>query len=106
LGKQIVGEGLEGFSSSLFVAGASQLVLALNRIDGEASSEFFANTFDAYLSANSSMERSMTLARQKMASSKDWSDVYYWASFVVIGRPTGPSDAHGHSSLLNKLSQK
>ena len=107
LGKQVLGEGLAGFSSSLFAAGASQLVLALDKIDAEASSEFFANTFDAYLSSTSpSMERSMTLARRKMAKSKRWSDVYYWASFVVIGRPTGPPDARGHSTSMNLLPQR
>jgi CHAT domain-containing protein len=88
LGKQVLGEGLAGFTTSLFSAGAAQLVLTLSPVDAEASSEFlrqvYVNLFAAHPAA---MEHAMTMARQSLAHSQRWSDPYYWASFVVYGRP-------------------
>ena len=56
LGKQVLGEGLAGFSSSLFSAGAAQLVLTLNQVDAEATSEFLAETYKQVLSSGVGME--------------------------------------------------
>jgi len=89
LGKQVLGEGLAGFATSLFHAGAAQLVLALTKVDAKSSAEFFAEVYRHYLAAPMPMERALTLARQIMAKSGDWSDPYYWAPFVVVGRPAG-----------------
>ena len=90
LGKQVLGEGLAGFSSSLFSAGAAQLVLTLNQVDAEATSEFLAETYKQVLSSGVGMEHALTLARLRMSQSKAFSDPYYWASFIVVGRPSGP----------------
>jgi CHAT domain-containing protein len=89
LGKQVFGEGLAGFTSGLFAAGAAQLVLSLNSVDAEGTSRFFSEMFQHYLSpkAPESIERSLLLARRAMASSARWSDPYYWAAFVVVGPP-------------------
>lgn len=87
LGKQMLGEGLVGLSSSLLYAGGSQLVLTLTEIDAEASSRFLSDVYRSFLPGTSSMEHSITLARRTMARSHRFSDPYYWASFVVIGRP-------------------
>jgi len=89
LGEQVPGEGIAGFSSSLFHAGASQLVLTLAEVDAEASSEFFSEVYRQYLGKGApSMEHALTLARIAMARTSRWSDPYYWASIVVIGRPS------------------
>lgn len=90
LGKQVLGEGLAGFTSSLFVAGAAQLVLSLNNVDAEGTSHFFSEMFQRYLSPRNpeTIERSMLFSRRAMASSNRWSDPYYWGSFAVVGRPT------------------
>jgi CHAT domain-containing protein/Tfp pilus assembly protein PilF len=89
LGKNVVGEGLIGFSSSLFSAGASQLVLTLSDVDGQASSVFMSKTYSKVLARNPvSMEHAMTLTRRSMAKSTQWSDPYFWASFVVVGKPS------------------
>jgi CHAT domain-containing protein len=90
LGKQVLGEGIAGFSGSLFHAGASQLVLTLAEIDAEASSDFFSEVYRQYLGKRpASMEHALTLARTAMSHSSRWSDPYYWASIIVIGRPAG-----------------
>jgi CHAT domain-containing protein/Tfp pilus assembly protein PilF len=88
LGKQVVGEGLDGFTTSLFSAGAAQLVLTLSPVDSEASSEFLSETYrNVFRSRPMAFEHAITLARQTMAASTRWSDPYYWASYVVYGRP-------------------
>jgi len=91
LGKQVLGEGLAGLSSSLFYAGAAQLVLTLTQVDAEASSYFLSEVYRSFLPGNASMETSVSLARQKLARSRRFSDPYYWASFIVIGQPAEAS---------------
>jgi CHAT domain-containing protein len=88
LGKQVLGEGLAGLASSLFYAGAAQLVLSLVKVDAGPSAQFFAEVYRELLGARPvSMERALTRARQKLAQSQRWQDPYYWAAFVVVGRP-------------------
>jgi CHAT domain-containing protein len=94
LGKQVMGEGLEGFTSSLFAAGAAQLVLTLTEVDAEASSEFLSGVYRRMLQQHLNVERAMELTRREMAASERWSDPYYWASMVVMGRPTPAWQAH------------
>ncbi|HET9166986.1 MAG TPA: CHAT domain-containing protein, partial [Candidatus Angelobacter sp.] len=98
LGKQVLGEGLMGFSSSLLYAGGSQLVLTLTEVDGEASSRFLRDVYRQYLPGNNSMEHSITIARRAMARSHRFSDPYYWASFIVIGRPANTANT-GFASM-------
>ncbi len=88
LGRQVIGEGLAGFTTSLFTAGASQLVLTLSPVDAEGSSEFLSQTYARIFGAKpSSMVHAMTLARRALAQSERWSDPFYWASFAIYGRP-------------------
>jgi CHAT domain-containing protein/Tfp pilus assembly protein PilF len=98
LGRQVLGEGLMGFSSSLLYAGGSQLVLTLTEVDGEASSRFLRDVYRQYLPGNNSMEHSITIARRAMARSRRFSDPYYWASFIVIGRPANTTNT-GFASM-------
>lgn len=93
LGKQVLGEGLAGFTSSLFFAGGSQLVLTLTEVDAEGSSDFFSGVYRRFLTGSTSMEHAMTLTRRTMAQSQQYSDPYYWASFIVIGRPSELANA-------------
>jgi CHAT domain-containing protein/Tfp pilus assembly protein PilF len=89
LGKQVIGEGLAGLVASLFEAGAAQLVLSLSEVDAEASAQFFSVVYSHLLSPRpSNMEHSLALARRELAHSPRWSDPYYWASFIVRGRPS------------------
>jgi CHAT domain-containing protein/tetratricopeptide (TPR) repeat protein len=88
LGKQVIGEGLVGFTTSLFAAGAAQLVLTLSPVDAEGSAEFLSQTYRHVFDPRpAAMEHAITLARRGMAQSERWRDPYYWASFVVYGRP-------------------
>lgn len=94
LGKKVMGEGLMGFASSLFSAGASQLVLTIAEVDAEASSFFLSDAYSHFLGQNrTSMEHALTLARQSFLRSGRWSDPYYWASYVVVGMPTPPNQS-------------
>jgi len=89
LGKQVLGEGLAGFTTSLFSAGAAQLALTLAAIDAEASSEFMSKVYQHLFGTPAvSMEHAMALARAAMSRSQRWNDPFYWASFVLYGRPS------------------
>jgi CHAT domain-containing protein/Tfp pilus assembly protein PilF len=93
LGKQVIGEGLAGFTTSLFAAGAAQLVLTVAAVDAEGSAEFLSQTYrNVFGPRPASVEHAVTLARRGMAQSQRWQDPYYWASFVVYGRPTESMD--------------
>src|SRR5262249_49885994 len=70
LGKQVMGEGMVGFSSSLLHAGASELVLTLTAVDAEASSYFLTDVYRRFLKGTTNMEHSMTLARRTMMHSR------------------------------------
>lgn len=94
LGKKVLGEGMMGFASSLFAAGASQLVLTTAEVDAQASSFFLSDAYSHFLGGNrTSMEHSLTLARQSFLRSDRWSDPYYWASYVMVGMPTPPNQS-------------
>jgi CHAT domain-containing protein/Tfp pilus assembly protein PilF len=89
LGKKVLGEGMVGFATSLFSAGASQLVLTITEVDAQSSSLFLTDVYSHFLGGNApSMEHALTLARQSFLKSDRWSDPYYWASHVVMGMPT------------------
>ena len=92
LGKEVLGEGLAGLTASLFRAGASQLLLTLAEVDAEGSSEFLRRVYGKLFSGRSDaaapdMEHALTQARVALARSGRWADPYYWASFVLYGRP-------------------
>lgn len=89
LGKQVLGEGLAGFTGSLLYAGAAQLVLTLTKVDAEASAGFLREVYRIFLRGKGSMEAAVTFARRQLAHSRRFSDPYYWASFIVIGQPAG-----------------
>jgi CHAT domain-containing protein len=94
LGKKVLGEGMMGFTSSLFSAGASQLVLTITEVDAQASSFFLSDVYSHFLGWNrTSMEHALTLARQSLLKSDHWSDPYYWASYVVVGMPTPQNES-------------
>jgi CHAT domain-containing protein/tetratricopeptide (TPR) repeat protein len=94
LGKKVLGEGMMGFSSSLFSAGASQLVLTTDEVDAQASSGFLSAVYTHFLGPDrTTMEHALTLARQSFLKSERWSDPYYWASYVIVGMPTPPNQS-------------
>ncbi len=92
LGKKVVGEGLLGFANSLFSAGASQLALTLTEVDSRGSSVFLAEVYRHMLGAEGATpEHAIMLASRDLVRSrlKRWADPYYWASFAIVGMPTG-----------------
>jgi len=95
LGQNIQGEGLAGFSSSLFSAGASQLVLTISDVDAQASSVFMSRVYRRVLAPHpETMQHALTLTRRSFLHSQ-WSDPYYWASFVLIGTPASDISGQG-----------
>lgn len=90
-GKLLMGEGLVGFSTSLFHAGAAQMVLSLAELDGQASAEFFSEAYKLVFGRRRiPIEHALTMARRNFAAKASRRDPYYWASIVLIGRPSDP----------------
>jgi CHAT domain-containing protein/tetratricopeptide (TPR) repeat protein len=88
LGKQVSGEGLAGFTASLFSAGAAQLVVTVSDVDAEASSALLAEAYRHLLSGESAaMDGALVVAAKAMARNPRWADPYYWAVFAVHGLP-------------------
>lgn len=98
LGKQVLGEGLVGFTSSLLYAGGAQLVVTLTEIDAEASSRFLSEVYRRFLSGSNSMEHSIALVRLALVHDPQFSDPYFWASFIVVGRPGGTPGMAAYST--------
>ena len=93
LGKQVIGEGLMGLTTSLFSAGAAQLLLTISPVDAEGSSEFLREVYrNVFGKRPAATEHALTLARQALARSPRWADPYYWASFAIYGRPFEESE--------------
>ncbi len=94
LGKEVIGEGLVGFTASFIRAGASQLLMTLSEVDAEASSAFLSAVYHTYLSSDDKTRKGITLeesvkrAQEELAKSRRWSDPYYWASFSLYGIPS------------------
>jgi len=64
-------------------------VLTLTHVDAEGSSQLLAEAYRNLFGARSlSIEKAITVARRKLEASARWHDPYYWASFVVMGRPS------------------
>jgi CHAT domain-containing protein len=99
LGQKVVGEGLLGFVSSLFSAGASQLVLTLTEVDAKGASVFLSRMYRHLLGGTSTTaEHSIMLANRDLVRSKAkrWADPYYWASFVIVGKPAHADETAGN----------
>lgn len=89
LGKQVKGEGLLGLTTSLFQGGAGQAIVSLSQVDGEASASFFASFYqNVFGKLPHSNERSLREARIAIHRNRRWADPYFWASFVLYGRPS------------------
>jgi CHAT domain-containing protein len=88
-GKPLAGEGMLGFTLSLFQAGAAQIVASGIDLDAAASAAFLSRFYKEVLVEDApTTEHAVRLARMEMSSSKRWADPYFWATFAIHGRPT------------------
>src|SRR5262249_3324892 len=90
-GTKVLGEGMMGFASSLFLAGASQFVLTISEGDPQAWLVFRRDASGGLVGRDrTSRELALALARRLFLKSDRWSDPCYWAPYGIMGMPGPP----------------
>ena len=80
----IKAEGVVGIARAFLGAGARSVLVSLWAIDDEATLEFMKSFYQGLLKGRSTSE-SMNQAMKSMRQSDKFSEVKYWAPFVLIG---------------------
>ncbi|XP_078380053.1 uncharacterized protein LOC144662998 [Oculina patagonica] len=81
---EIKAEGVVGIARAFLAAGARSVLVSLWAIDDEATLEFM-KCFYSHLVTGRSASESLNLAMKCMRESDEFSEVKYWAPFVLIG---------------------
>ncbi|XP_078362894.1 uncharacterized protein LOC144647024 [Oculina patagonica] len=81
---KILDEGVVGIACAFLDAGARSVLVSLWAIDDEATLEFM-RSFYHHLVEGKSASKSLNLAMKDLRESDKYSDVKYWAPFVLIG---------------------
>ena len=81
---EIRAEGVVGIARAFMGAGARSVLVSLWAIDDEATLEFM-RCFYHHLMEGRSASESLNLATKSLKQSDKYSDVKYWAPFVLIG---------------------
>ena len=81
---EIKGEGVVGIARAFIAAGARSVLVSLWAIDDEATFEFM-KSFYQHLVGGSSSSEALNKAMKCLRESADFSEVKYWAPFVLIG---------------------
>ena len=81
---EIKAEGVVGIARAFLGAGARSVLVSLWAIDDEATLEFM-KSFYLHLAEGGSASESLNLAMKCLRKSEKFSEVKYWAPFVLIG---------------------
>lgn len=81
---EIMAEGVVGIARAFLGAGARSVVATLWAINDKATKEFMRHFYQHLLEGNSA-SKSLSQAMKYMRESANFSDVKYWAPFVLIG---------------------
>ena len=81
---EIKAEGVVGIARAFMGAGARSVLVSLWAIDDEATLEFMTSFYHHLVEGRSASE-SLNLAMKSLRESDKYSDVKYWAPFVLIG---------------------
>lgn len=86
LGKYSKGEGVIGLSRALVYAGARNLVVSFWSVADQSTSELMTDFYSTLLkNQEKGFRYALQQSKIKMIESKDFSDPYFWAPFVLIG---------------------
>ena len=81
---EIKAEGVVGIARAFIGAGARSVLVTLWAIDDEATLEFMKHFYQHLVKGKSASE-SLNRAMRCMRESEDFSEIKYWAPFVLIG---------------------
>jgi CHAT domain-containing protein len=86
LGKYSKGEGVIGLSRALVYAGAKNLVVSFWSVADESTAQLMTDFYSELLkNPGKGFSYALQQSKIKMIGSKEFSDPYYWAPFVLIG---------------------
>lgn len=84
LGKLSKGEGVIGLSRALLYAGANNITVSLWSVADNSTARLMANFYTNF--ANYSYSKALQNAKMELIQSDNYSEPYYWAPFILIGR--------------------
>jgi CHAT domain-containing protein len=88
LGKLVRGEGVDGLARAFLFAGAPRVVVSLWNVNdvatGDLMKAFYGRMKEGLPPAQALSEAKVDMIRSKIAG---YHDPYFWAAFVLIGRP-------------------
>lgn len=85
-GRRLEGEGPLGISRTFLAAGASGVVATLWAVDDAATAQLMAVFYGGLLKRHLTPAAALRQAQQSLRMQSRWSNPYYWAGFVYIGR--------------------
>ena len=87
LGKISKGEGVIGLSRALTYAGAKNIVVSFWSVADESTSKLMTDFYSNLLTSKSiHFNRSLQQAKLKMTKNTAYSNPYFWAPFVLLGK--------------------
>jgi CHAT domain-containing protein len=86
MGRVISGEGLIGMSRAFLYAGAGSIVVSLWKVDDEATSDLMVS-FYSQLRAVGDKSEALRRAKLELIDQSRYSHPYFWAAFILVGRP-------------------
>lgn len=86
LGKNVRGEGLLGVSRAFLYAGAASVAVSLWQVADESTSELMVR-FYRHLIATGDKAQALRLSKLELIQEGRYDRPYYWAPFILIGRP-------------------
>jgi len=86
LGKEESGEGLIGMTRAFLYAGASSVVVSLWQVDDVSTSDLMV-AFYSHLKAGLDRSEALRHAQLELIDRSRYSHPYFWAPFVLVGRP-------------------
>lgn len=84
LGKVVKGEGIIGLTRAFMYAGAQNVLVSLWKVSDQSTSDLMIDFYNHLLEGNTKAS-SLREAKIKLIKSKEFSNPYYWAPFVIVG---------------------
>ncbi|QMU29929.1 CHAT domain-containing protein [Adhaeribacter radiodurans] len=85
LGKIVPSEGVIGLTRALLYAGAKNIMVSVWKVSDESTADLMEDFYRQLLSGKSKA-RALHAAKRKMLKQDRYSQPYYWAPFILIGK--------------------
>ena len=76
-----------GLSRSFFIAGAGGVMVSLWRVNDQSTATLMGKFYEGLLKRGQPAPRALANAKRRMLDSPDTRAPFYWAPFVLAGRP-------------------